>query len=112
MKTPDEIKSGLRICVKNDNCDGCPYGPCGGNPGCVDRIERDALAYIEQLEEHITLMKVQMHGDCGVCKHRAGNSFDDKGVHISDKCGQCMTKETRPHWEYEGLPEVKANGKS
>ncbi len=64
----------------------------------------DALAYIEQLEETITLMKVQMHGDCGVCKHRTG--FDIEGAIMSHRCFECLRKESRPNWEYEGLPEV------
>ena len=101
MKTPEEIKEALRICIQEDHCDGCPYEEIHFGNRC---LEKDALAYIEQLEETICLMKVQMHGDCGVCKHRTG--FDIEGAIMSQQCYQCLRKETRPNWEYEGLPEV------
>ena len=50
LKSPEEIKKGLECCnTVGANCDDCPYDgecmlPFGNNP------ERDALAYIEQLE--------------------------------------------------------------
>ena len=51
MKTPDEIKKGLGCCVKflacvptMDCCEYCPY------IGSCDELEKDALAYIQQLE--------------------------------------------------------------
>ena len=52
MKTPEEIKLGLECCQHDPysglcQCDkGCPYrhkGPC-------DKLRKDALAYIQQLE--------------------------------------------------------------
>lgn len=106
MKTPEEIKKGLDCCFVTSNCDdGCPYD----NNSCDytfmnSSLFVDALAYIEQLEEQIDLMKIQMHGDCGVCKHRGG--FDVEGAIMSQRCYECLKKETRPNWEYEGLPEV------
>ena len=85
-------------------CESCPYnGECTPE-GKPDQPGWDALLYIQQLEETITLMKIQMHGDCGVCKHRTG--FDMEGAIMSQKCYECVRKESRPHWEYEGLPEV------
>lgn len=101
-KTPEMVRAAMVHCAHHELCAGCPL------EGNCDNILIDGLAVIDELRTQIALMKVQMHGDCGVCKHRAGNSFDDKGVYISDKCGECMTKETRPHWEYEGLPEVES----
>lgn len=100
MKKSEEIKKGLLHCNTEDyGCLGCPYHcDCEGQPGL------DALAYIEQLEETICLMKIQMHGDCGVCKHRGG--FDIEGAIMSQRCFECLKKESRPNWEYEGLPEV------
>lgn len=104
MKTPEEIKKAMRHCLTSDYqthpdpCRICPFGDdCHGGLS-------DALGYIEQLEETICLMKVQMHGDCGVCKHRTG--FDVEGAIMSQKCYECLKKESRPNWEYEGLPEV------
>ena len=55
MKTPDEIKRGLRFCSRSDACcdtcaAGCPYYGCDD---CVFVKSADALAYIQQLENHI-----------------------------------------------------------
>lgn len=63
--------------------------------------KREALAYIEQLEETISLMKLQMRGDCGTCTHKYDIAT----------CDRCLSrKEYHPLWEYEGLPEVQAHG--
>lgn len=104
MKTPEELKESMDACFVQGSCAGCHYNcDCGGLVGVVHMC-KDAKAYIEQLEEQITLMQLQMHGDCGVCKHRGG--FDVQGAIMSQRCYECMIKETRPNWEYEGLPEV------
>ena len=46
MKTPEEIKKGLEICIADKSCRDCPYN----NGNCYMQIVRDALAYIQQLE--------------------------------------------------------------
>ena len=55
MKTPDVIKKGLEVC-RADECHGhhtgCPYDD---DFFCIMHICGDALAYIEQLEKHISL---------------------------------------------------------
>ena len=55
MKTPEEIKRGLEAC-RADECHGhhtgCPYDD---DFFCIMHICGDALAYIEQLEKHISL---------------------------------------------------------
>lgn len=101
MKTPDEIKSALKICMGDDwHCYQCPYNESLINARCDIPMYTDVLAYIEQLEETISLMKIQMRGDCGCCKHgRDGNM---------KRCNECLlSREYHPLWEYEGLPEVK-----
>lgn len=75
------------------------------NPAAVSEFDapkkREALAYIEQLEETISLMKIQMRGDCGTCRNKDALAT----------CDRCLSrKEYHPLWEYEGLPEVKAHG--
>ena len=57
MKTPDEIKKGLECCFFEcddtspvDHCRACPYRP---NGLCFRSLITDALAYIQQLEDHI-----------------------------------------------------------
>lgn len=95
MKTPDEIKRGLKQCHTIGMwCNGCPYEKY---EECYDHLASDALVYIDQLEERIDLMLIQMRGDCGTCKHRS----EDYGP-----CNACVLDENRPAWEYEGLPEI------
>ena len=52
MKTPEEIKKGLESCIE-DECHGqhqsCPYKD---DELCMMHICGDALAYINQLEQH------------------------------------------------------------
>ena len=48
MKTPEEIKKGLEICIADKSCRDCPYD----NGHCDMQLERDAFAYIQQLEAH------------------------------------------------------------
>ena len=52
MKTPEEIKRGLEGCGGLDgDCENCPYDE--QTIYCNDRLMRDALAYIQQLEFRI-----------------------------------------------------------
>lgn len=111
MKTPEEIKKALKACNKEPislrNCAAeCPYHV--GTFSCLWDLRKDALAYIEQLEEQNQLMKIQMHGDCGVCKHRHNSKKRKEGPSFIGPCWTCVHDESRPNWEYEGLPEVKS----
>lgn len=95
MKTPEEIKKAASCCFDAESCNTCPYikERCVGittSPTLID----DMIALIEQLEEQIDLMKIQMQGDCGVCKHKAHDAA----------CLTCLTLPDKPLWEYEGLP--------
>lgn len=110
MKTPEKIRSGLLCCVRPgiNGCKECPYND---DECCAWRVKSDALARIEQLEEQISMMLIQMHGDCGVCKHRYDErKLEDRqlGCRLSDACYECLRKDGRSQWEYEGLPEVKS----
>lgn len=54
MKTPEEIKHTLRYCWCKDEkhqCINCPYNK--ENDSCDKALDADALAYIQQLEDHI-----------------------------------------------------------
>ena len=52
MKTPEEIKRGLEGCGGLDgDCENCPYDE--QTIYCNDRLMRDALAYIQQLEDAV-----------------------------------------------------------
>lgn len=51
MKTPEEIKKGLEQCAETDTCENCHY-----RDDCMEvfrntPVTKDALAYIQQLEE-------------------------------------------------------------
>ena len=53
MKTPDEIKKGLEACGTLDgDCENCPYDD-GRQLLCVDRLRKDAHAYIQHLENKL-----------------------------------------------------------
>ena len=55
MKTLEETKKGLEICYHSVVCDECPYRykPWTEGGRCVDGLQSDALAHIEQLESQI-----------------------------------------------------------
>ena len=112
MKTPEEIKQALKLCyVETEHvsdkpwpiraCVKCPYEHLADD--CNDTLAKDALATITQLEETISLMMIQMRGDCGCCKHGRDMAW----------CNRCLTsrEDYHPLWEYEGLPEVKKDDK-
>lgn len=102
--TPEEIKVKLnQPCIRS--CDGCRY-----HKACLRYAGYAARAYIEQLEEQIQLMKIQMEGDCGVCKHRHHAQVTQDGPRFDGPCAACIQKESRPAWEYEGLPELPKKG--
>lgn len=105
MMTSEEIKAWLSYCIINYFCQGCPI-----EKKCKADILSEARALIEQLEEQISLMKIQMHGDCGVCKHRSDCQINGRDIAMSKTCYDCMMKEIRPNWEYEGLPELPKKG--
>lgn len=51
MKTNEEIKRALECCVYHGSCKTCAY--FGREGKCIGRLERDALDYIQQLENQI-----------------------------------------------------------
>ena len=64
MKTLDETKKGLGFCgVLDGDCENCPYDD-GPQLLCVDRLRKDALAYIQQLESR--LAQVERERDAAV----------------------------------------------
>lgn len=96
MKNEDS-KQALPCCqVDEVACHDCKYF---GQPYCSSVALKDAQERIGKLEKQIDRMLLQMHGDCGVCKHKAA---------IGAPCVGCLTstKLDRPNWEYEGLPDA------
>lgn len=101
MRTPEEIKKWLGdkerfTWIKREKLAALEY---------IERLEKkvaDAEAAIEERDTVISLMKIQMMGDCGVCKHK----------NVPTVCKECMSIAYHPDWEYEGLPEIPKKGES
>lgn len=54
MKTPDEIKKGLKHCAGLEPCMNCPYSELSDRVyTCETELFKDALAYIQQLEAEL-----------------------------------------------------------
>lgn len=101
MRTPEEIEKAAACCFDAEDCKGCPYikSRCADVTTSSELID-DMITLIARLQTTINLMKIQMRGDCGSCKHK-----DDPKI-----CGHCIIDVTRPCWEYEGLPELPKKG--
>ena len=52
MKTPEEIKNALDLCSRS-GCPDCAKCACDGNECCLEEKSKDALAYIQQLENAV-----------------------------------------------------------
>lgn len=52
MKTPDEIKKALRLCDATCCTLNCPYFK-SASKNCVQKLHKNALAYIKQLESRV-----------------------------------------------------------
>ena len=50
MKTPEEIKKAVSLCILCERCTDCPYCESESETGCIAALSADALAYIERLE--------------------------------------------------------------
>lgn len=47
MKTPEEIKKAVSMCILSDCCEACPYH---GDVSCSTMLMLDIFACLEQLE--------------------------------------------------------------
>lgn len=96
--THEEVQKGLECCLAPlPKCNDCPMKPYAN---CTHVLKHGALIHMREMEEQIMLFKIQMHGDCGVCKH-------EKVEFGHEPCDSCIDNPKRPSWEYKGLPEVK-----
>lgn len=92
MKTPDEIRKGLKYCSRGDCERGCPYWDNDGI-GCANQLREDAFFYIQQLEmtvdahnhqinrlqtERADLLDVIGTGTniCDICKREGEHIYD------------------------------------
>lgn len=97
-KTPDEIKKGLECCATLDgDCESCPYDDL--QIFCGDRLRKDAISYIQQLESR--LAQAEKERDAAVCDLR---TFVDRyvGCLICDKT-RCVGCNTSNNWSWRGV---------
>lgn len=102
MRTPEEIKAWFRNPAELSLIGAAKKS---ATLGYIEQLEKKvavAQACINELETNINLMKIQMMGDCGVCKYKNNPAV----------CPYCMSKKDRPCWEYEGLPDLPKKGAS
>lgn len=102
MKTPDEIKKAVSLCILCERYTDCPYCESESETGCMSVLNADVLAYIEQLENRV---KQVQHGYwiiptppdaytyckivCSVCNQVAGK-------HQTEYCPRCGAKMDLP----------------
>lgn len=88
MKTPEEIKKAVSLCILCERCTDCPYCESESEAGCMSALNADVLAYIEQLENHVepknrvlTLEEVDAHCEGGA--DAAPLWYDEKERNVS-----------------------------
>lgn len=121
MKSPDDIKKGLELCGMLDgDCDNCPYD--NAKIYCGDRLQKDALAYITQLEQR--LAQVERENDallddlrhtfdpCCVCKkqdiceqHCPSNDYNCPECKDKHRCICHNCTADNDLWEWRGVCE-------
>ena len=125
MKTHEEIKKALVYCNTFNNCQNCPYDKDGEGWGCVVERNADALAYIQQLENHIgeltekvahidhvtrerdaLLELVKELGECNYCKHDSycPHTIPDC-MNCKDENCQCYSCGHQSKWQWRGVLE-------
>jgi hypothetical protein len=104
MKTPEEIKKGLDVCGTLDgDCENCPYD--GLQIFCGDRLRKDALAYIQQLESR--LAHVERERDAAV-EDLKGSSWCEDCRHYKvdakkEPCKTCLKNNMKTLWQWRGV---------
>ena len=121
MKTPEEIKRGLKACYSSVECTDCPYiGEDLAGVDCCDLVKVHAKAYIQQLEqdnaqkderirqlerEKAELLNMcEQFGQCVICKHTSKALFQSP-------CCDCWYGDggdERSYWEWCGVEEDEA----
>lgn len=125
MKTPDEIKKGLKICGDDKCGKDCPYHDNCFMEDVICELASDSLTYIQQLENHIgeltekvaqldhvtqerdaLLEIVKELGECNYCKH------DSYCPHTIPDCMNCKDGNCKCYscghqskWQWSGVHE-------
>ena len=116
MKTPDEIKRGLKACYSSVECTDCPYiGEDPAGVDCFDLVKVHAKALIQQLEQdnaqkderirklererEAMLRQLSMH--CEACKYW-------EAPMSCKECSTCTNPwkvNPKENWEWRGVEE-------
>ena len=103
MKSPEEIKKGLECCTDLEGkCFECPYN----NGHCDDSLERDALAYIRQLDQRIVEADKTYPRWIGVGERLPENgqkiiaAFRDSGGQVADQARYSNGEFDFASWAY------------
>ena len=114
MKTPEDIKKGLELCSAdygNLNCNKCTYESDPYSASCITELEKDALAYIQQLERErdaavaqLKEVDVSSYFECAHCKHE---ELCDSPVWPCNDCDNeecpCHTCSEGSNWQWRGV---------
>lgn len=119
MRTPDEIKKGLKCCSKpahESPCQECPYAPNNGY--CAEIKSSDAITLIQQLEAQNAekaerIRQLEAERDAVIryipprCKYCVRNSpqFLQDGK-MDDVCRTCFQND-KCNWQWRGVQEEK-----
>lgn len=99
MKTPDDIKKWLALCVDNEaGCTGCPYDDV---EACHGDLMEDAYALIQQLERERNAAVEELKQSlscCCYCKHNRPYHRCAKEAKVDRSC-----------FEWHGVEEEKTN---
>lgn len=110
MKTPEEIKKGLECCTPKYeskvwySCSSeCPYRPEGAF--CRNVLQRDNIAYIQQLERERDVAVILLKGECFACLHNENG----EPSRTKETCQRCLYNEDawgmdlEYNWEWRGV---------
>lgn len=96
MKSPEEIKEGLKKCLSVVHCNHvCPYAEFGSDK-CIDELQKDVTEYVDNLEERVAITTERPiahwmdEEDCTLVK------YDEQGyIHGNHAncvtCSNCLT---------------------
>ena len=104
MKTPDDIKKGLACCAESiyQCADDCPYREgCRSGVGWM-AMNKDALAYIKQLEAERDALIYDIEeycAECALCKHYTQGPYETP----CNNCRHMHTDAVASMWEWRGV---------
>ena len=101
-RTPEEIKKGLECCsVDGLSCSNCSY--CVSCDADIHALERDALAYIQQLERERDAAVDEIFKTCSNCKHEKLGY----GVGPCPPIEEYVKMIDCSNWQWRGVQEVE-----